>query len=119
MYLGADTGADDGLEVISTKYEGPILKTQDWLFMAGQRSWYLNQNYFTSVNEKLKDGSNILQASKGFSIRDIKNTIQIESEEQFFNGDRSYFDVDGFQTEDHVADMSRITRALALVPAGR
>ena len=107
--------ADDGLEVISTKYEGPILKTQDWSFMAGQRSWYLNQNYFTSVNEKLKDGSNILQASKGFSIRDIKNTIQIESEEQFFNGDRSYFDVDGFQTEDHVADMSRITRALALV----
>lgn len=107
--------ADDGLEVISAKYNGPILTTNDWTFMAGKRKWFLDQDYFTSVNEALEDGSLTLQASKGFSIKDIKNTLQVESETQYFLGDRSYYDVDGFQTEDHVADMSRSTKAAALV----
>ncbi len=107
--------ADDGLEVISAKYAGPVFRTQDWSFMAGKRAWRLSQSYFTSVNEDLEDGSLIFQASKGFNIRDIKNTLQLESESQFFNGDRSYFDVDGFATEDHVADMIRSTSAAALV----
>lgn len=107
--------ADDGLEVISAKYAGPILQTNDWSFMAGKRAWRLNQNYFTSVNEDLEDGSLIFQASKGFNIREIKNTLQLESETQYFSGDRSYYDVDGFQTEDHLADMTRNTSAAALV----
>jgi len=56
-----------------------------------------------------------LQTSKGFNIRDIKNVIQLESETQYFNGDRSYFDVDGLSTEDHIAEMNRNTTAGALV----
>ncbi|MCH7613461.1 MAG: hypothetical protein IIB45_08905, partial [Candidatus Marinimicrobia bacterium] len=107
--------SDDGLEVISGKYTGPILNTKNWAFMAGRRTWELNQDYFTSVNEMLEDGSLTFQASKGFSIIDIKNTLQVESEKQFFNGDRSYYDIDGFQTEDKIAEMSRITNALAWV----
>ena len=107
--------SDDGLEVVSGKYSGSILNTHDWTFMVGQRAWQLDQNYFTSVKELLDDGSLTLQASKGFSIREIKNTIQIESEEQFFNGDRKYFNVDEIAIERHVADMSRKTNAFALV----
>jgi hypothetical protein len=83
--------------------------------MVGQRAWQLDQNYFTSVKELLDDGALTLQASKGFSIREIKNTIQIESEKQFFNGDRKYFNVDEIAIERHVADMSRKTNAIALV----
>ncbi len=107
--------SDDGLEVISSKYAGPILNTKNWTFMAGRRTWELNQDYFTSVNEMLEDGSLTFQASKGFSIRDINNTLQVESEKQYFNGDRSYYDVDGFSTEDKIAEMSRNTNALAWV----
>ncbi len=107
--------SDDGLEVISGKYSGPIFRSKNWTIMSGKRAWRLDQNYFTSVNETLDDGSLVFQLSKGFFFRDIKNTLQIESEKQYFNGDRSYFDVDGFQTEVRVADMSRETRALALV----
>ena len=107
--------ADDGLEVISGKYTGSVLGTKDWTFIVGQRSWKLDQNYFTSVKEALQDGSIMLQTSKGFNIRDIKNVIQLESETQYFNGDRSYFDVDGLSTEDHIAEMNRNTTAGALV----
>ena len=107
--------ADDGLEVISGKYTGSVLGTKDWTFIVGQRSWKLDQNYFTSVKEALQDGSTMLQTSKGFNIRDIKNVIQLESETQYFNGDRSYFDVDGLSTEDHIAEMNRNTTAGALV----
>ena len=107
--------ADDGLEVISGKYTGSVLGTKDWSFIVGQRSWKLDQNYFTSVKEALQDGSTMLQTSKGFNIRDIKNVIQLESETQYFNGDRSYFDVDGLSTEDHIAEMNRNTTAGALV----
>lgn len=107
--------SDDGLKVISGKYEGSIMNSKNWTFMAGQRNWELNQDYFTSINELLEDGSLTLQASKGFSIQDIKNTIQLESEEQYFNGDRSYYDVDGFSTVDKIAEMSRKTNALAWV----
>lgn len=107
--------SDDGLEVISGKYTGPIWKTKNWTFMAGQRAWELNQDYFTSINEMLEDGSLMFQASKGFTIIDIKNTLQVESETQFFNGDRSYFDIDGFQTKDQIAEMSRNTKAVAWV----
>jgi outer membrane receptor protein involved in Fe transport len=107
--------ADDGLEVISGKYTGSVLGTKDWSFIVGQRSWKLDQNYFTSVKEALQDGSIMLQTSKGFNIRDIKNVIQLESETQYFNGDRSYFDVDGLSTEDHIAEMNRNTTAGALV----
>jgi hypothetical protein len=107
--------ADDGLEVVSVKYEGQLLNTQNWSFMVGQRAWNLDQNYFTSVKEALQDGSTILQTSKGFNIRDINNVIQLESETQYFNGDRSYFDVDGLSTEDHIAEMNRNTTAGALV----
>jgi len=107
--------ADDGLEVISGKYTGSVLGTKDWSFIVGQRSWKLDQSYFTSVKEALQDGSTMLQTSKGFNIRDIKNVIQLESETQYFNGDRSYFDVDGLSTEDHIAEMNRNTTAGALV----
>ena len=107
--------ADDGLEVISGKYTGSVLGTKDWTFIVGQRSWKLDQSYFTSVKEALQDGSTMLQTSKGFNIRDIKNVIQLESETQYFNGDRSYFDVDGLSTEDHIAEMNRNTTAGALV----
>jgi outer membrane receptor protein involved in Fe transport len=107
--------ADDGLEVISGKYTGSVLGTKDWSFIVGQRSWKLDQSYFTSVKEALQDGSIMLQTSKGFNIRDIKNVIQLESETQYFNGDRSYFDVDGLSTEDHIAEMNRNTTAGALV----
>jgi len=107
--------SDDVLEVVSGKYTGSILNTHDWTFMVGQRAWQLDQNYFTSVKELLDDGALAIQASKGFAIREIKNTIQIESEEQFFNGDRKYFNVDEIATESHVADMSRKTNAMALV----
>ena len=48
--------ADDGLEVISGKYTGSVLGTKDWTFIVGQRSWKLDQNYFTSVKEALQDG---------------------------------------------------------------
>jgi outer membrane receptor protein involved in Fe transport len=107
--------SDDGLEVISGRYTGPIWKTKNWTFMVGQRAWELNQDYFTSINEILEDGSLTFQASKGFTIIDIQNTLQVESENQFFNGDRSYFDIDGFQTEDQIAEMSRNTKAVAWV----
>lgn len=107
--------ADDGLEVISGKYTGPILKTKNWTFMAGKRDWHLDQNYFTSINEKLSDGTLTLQASKGFKVYDINNTLQIESDDQFFLGDRAYYDVNEIHTESHTADMSRNTKALALV----
>ena len=107
--------SDDGLKVISGKYEGSILNTKNWTFMAGKRDWELNQDYFTSVNELLEDGSLTWQASKGFSIRDIKNTLQLESEKQYFHGDRSYYDVDGFSTVDKVAKMSRKINALVWV----
>ncbi len=107
--------SDDGMDVMSAKYTGPIFGTKKWTFMAGQRDWNLNQNYFTSVNEKLNDGTITFQASKGFTIQELKNTIQIESENQSFNGDRSYFNVGGLPIEDHLADMQRTTNALAVV----
>jgi len=67
--------SDDGLEVISGKYSGPIFRSKNWTIMSGKRAWRLDQNYFTSVNETLDDGSLVFQLSKGFFFRDIKNNI--------------------------------------------
>jgi len=105
----------DGLTIISLKYHGHILNTDGWDLLAGQRQWSLTQDFFSSLIEELEDGVHNIQLSKIYSRGNFEGTLQLEADRQFFNGDKSYFNIDGDINVKHRAQMKRQTGALALV----
>ena len=105
----------DSLSIISMNYRGSILGTSGWKLLAGLKDWSLNQNFFSSLNEYLSDHSQNIHISKLINWRDFEGTVQYEAEYQTFDGDKSYFNINGDPTVYHIADMKRNTDALAFV----
>jgi len=105
----------DSLSILSVNYRGDILGTNGWKFLAGSKDWSLNQNFFSSLNEYLSDHSRNVHISKLINWRDFEGTVQYEAEDQTFDGDKSYFNINGDPVVHHIADMERNTNALAFV----
>ena len=115
QFPSGSVDSGDSLSIISMNYRGSILGTSGWKLLAGLKDWSLNQNFFSSLNEYLSDHSQNVHISKLMNWRDFEGTVQYEAEYQTFNGDKSYFNINGDPTVYHIADMKRNTDALAFV----
>ena len=105
----------DGLNVLSLRYRGRILNTDGWDMLMGNRQWSLDQDFLTSLNEELRDGSLNFQISKHTRIRTLELMTQFEAENQFFTGDKNYFTIDGDLTTKHLAEMERQSYSMSIV----
>ena len=115
QFPSGSVDSGDSLSIISMNYRGSILGTSGWKLLAGLKDWSLNQNFFSSLNEYLSDHSQNIHISKLINWRDFEGTVQYEAEYQTFDGDKSYFNINGDPTVYHIADMKRNTDALAFV----
>jgi len=115
QFPSGSVDSGDSLSILSMNYRGSILGTSGWKLLAGLKDWSLNQNFFSSLNEYLSDHSQNVHISKLMSWRDFEGTVQYEAEYQTFDGDKSYFNINGDPTVYHIADMKRNTDALAFV----
>ncbi len=105
----------DGLTIISLKYHGRLFNTSGWDLLIGQRQWSITKDFLSSLIEELEDGTQNIRLSKIYSRGNFEGTLQLEADNQFFNGDKSYFNFYGDVTVKHRAQMKRQTRALAMV----
>ena len=115
QFPSGSVDSGDSLSILSMNYRGSILGTSGWKLLAGLKDWSLNQNFFSSLNEYLSDHSQNIHISKLMNWRDFEGTVQYEAEYQTFDGDKSYFNINGDPTVYHIADMKRNTDALAFV----
>ena len=115
QFPSGSVDSGDSLSIISINYRGSVFGTSGWKLLAGLKDWSLNQNFFSSLNEYLSDHSQNVHISKLMNWRDFEGTVQYEAEYQTFDGDKSYFNINGDPTVNHIADMKRNTDALAFV----
>ena len=114
-YPSGGVSAADGMTLLSLGYKGPLGKTRQWDFSLGLRQWYMNQDFFTSLNEDLEDGTQLVQVAKGFNWGALETTFQMEAENNYFKGDRSYLDVVGNIVKKQAIDLERDTRSGVVV----
>jgi len=105
----------DGLRMTSFRYRGKILNTEGWDILLGDRLWSLDQDFLTSLNEELRDGSISFQVSKYTRVRTLELMTLLEAENQFFTGDKKYFNINGDLTTKHLAEMERQSYSVAIV----
>ncbi len=110
-YPSGGVSTADGMTLLSLGYKGPLWKTRQWDFSLGLRQWYMKQDFFTSLNEDLEDGTRLVQVAKGFNWGALETTFQLESEKDYFKGDRSYLDVVGNVVKKQAIDLERDTRS--------
>jgi len=114
MFPSGNLETADKLSLLSFQYRGRMGKFPGWNIFIGKRQWNLVQDFYTSLNEELKDGSDILKISKLITMGPFESTAQLESEKQYFLGEKSYFDITGQPSVNYKSRLDRIDNGFAL-----
>ncbi len=114
MFPSGNLETADRLSLSSFQYRGKVGRFSGWNIFVGKRQWELLQDFYTSLNEELKDGSDILKLSKLIRIGPFESTAQLESETQYFVGEKSYFDITGLPLVDYKSKFDRNDNGFAL-----
>ena len=114
MFPSGNLETADKLSLLSFQYRGRMGKFPGWNIFIGKRQWNLVQDFYTSLNEELKDGSDLIKVSKSIIMGPLENTAQLESEKQYFIGEKSYYDIAGQPLVDYKSQLDRSDNGFAL-----
>ncbi|MEE9190917.1 MAG: TonB-dependent receptor [Candidatus Neomarinimicrobiota bacterium] len=105
--------SSDKMWVDQMVFSGDLFMLKDWDIQAGRKNWEWEDNFFSNINQQLKENTILLRINKGFRLNSFSGSLQWEEERQLYESEKQTVDQYSSQNWKSFATLEQIDRGVA------